>query len=105
VDRRHAEDGHDRVTDELLDGASVPLEDRLRRLEAMTWRRLSGSICSPSAVDPETSQKKTVTVFRTSRPGAASARGAPQESQKCALSRFAAPQVEHTTIDTSLGRL
>src|SRR5439155_25037746 len=33
VHRRHPEDGHDRVADELLDGAAVPLDDRLRGLE------------------------------------------------------------------------
>src|SRR6266498_4055410 len=33
VHRRHAEDGHDRVTDELLNGAAVPLDDSLGRLE------------------------------------------------------------------------
>ena len=33
VHRGHAEDGHDRVADELLDGAAVPLDDRLGRLE------------------------------------------------------------------------
>jgi hypothetical protein len=30
---RHAEDGHHRVADELLDGAAVPLDDRLGGLE------------------------------------------------------------------------
>ena len=33
VHRRYAEDGHHRVADELLDGAAVPLDDHLRRLE------------------------------------------------------------------------
>ena len=33
VHRRNAEDRHDRVADELLDGAAVPLHDRLGRLE------------------------------------------------------------------------
>ena len=33
VHGRDAEDGHHRVADELLDGAAVPLDDRLRRLE------------------------------------------------------------------------
>ena len=33
VDDRDAEHGHDRVADELLDGAAVPLEDRAHRLE------------------------------------------------------------------------
>src|SRR5712691_2550215 len=71
----------------------------------MTCRRLSGSIRSPSAVEPETSQKRTVTVLRTSRTVAASASAAPQESQKAAPSRFSAPQLGQTTTRTSLGRL
>jgi hypothetical protein len=33
VHGRHAEDGHDRVADELLHRAAVALDDRLRRLE------------------------------------------------------------------------
>ena len=33
VHRRHAEDGHHRVADELLHRPAVPLDDRLRRLE------------------------------------------------------------------------
>src|SRR6185503_17663780 len=33
VHRRHAEDGHHRVADELLDGAAMPFEDPLRDLE------------------------------------------------------------------------
>ena len=33
VHGRHAEDGHDRVADELLHGPAVALDDRLRRLE------------------------------------------------------------------------
>ena len=33
VHGRHAEDGHHGVADELLDGAAVPLDDRLRGLE------------------------------------------------------------------------
>jgi len=36
VKGRHTEDGHDRIADELLDGASVPLHDRLRGLEVTT---------------------------------------------------------------------
>ena len=33
VDERHAEDGHDRVADELLHGAAVPLEHRPHLVE------------------------------------------------------------------------
>jgi hypothetical protein len=64
----------------------------------ITWRRLSGSMRSPRAVEPVTSEKRTVTTLRTSRAGAASASGAPHESQKRAPSRFSAPQVEQTSI-------
>ena len=48
---------------------------------------------SPSAVEPTTSQKSTVTVFRTSRAGLASASAAPQEGQKLKPSGFSAPQL------------
>ena len=53
---------------------------------------------SPSAVEPVTSQKSTVTTFRTSRGAAASASAAPHESQKRAPSRFSAPHCEQTNM-------
>ena len=37
---RHAEDGHDRVADELLDRAAVALDDRLHALEVPSEQRL-----------------------------------------------------------------
>jgi hypothetical protein len=40
VDRRHAEDGHHRVADELLDGAPVRLDDRAHPLEVAGQQRL-----------------------------------------------------------------
>jgi hypothetical protein len=45
-----------------------------------------------------TSQKSTVTTFRTSRAGAAAASGDPQESQKLAPARFSDPQLVQTVI-------
>ena len=56
----------------------------------MTPRTTSGSSRSPSSVDPTTSQKSTVTVFRTSRAGSAS-RGAPHELQNRAPAGFSRP--------------
>ncbi len=63
----------------------------------MTPRSASGSRRSPSAVEPATSQKRTVTTFRTSR-GASASSGAPQESQKRASSRFSAWQRVQRTV-------
>src|ERR671937_761074 len=64
----------------------------------MTCRKLSGSIRSPRAVEPLTSQKRTVTTLRTSRAAAASASRAPHESQNLAPSRFSAPQLGQTSM-------
>jgi hypothetical protein len=76
----------------------VALETSSRGLEvrAITRRNDSGSSCSPSAVEPVTSAKRTVTILRASRdPVAASS--APHALQKRALSGFAWPQLEHVT--------
>ena len=58
----------------------------------MTRRSDSGSRRSPRAVDPVTSAKSTVTVWRTSRPGVG-ASGAPQTPQKLKPSGFCWPQL------------
>ena len=58
---------------------------------AIRARTASGSRDSPSAVEPTTSAKRTVTVFRTSRAGAASTSGAPQAPQKRNPSGFSWP--------------
>ena len=94
----NAEHGHYRVADKLLDRPAVPLHDGLGSLEVARHHMAEafGSIRSPSAVEPMTSQKSTVTVFRTSRAEAAAASGSPQESQKRAPSRFSAPQLAQT---------
>ena len=68
------------------------------KYRAITRRRLSGSIRSPSAVEPVTSQKRTVTTLRVSRTTPGSGRAAPQESQKRAPFRFSAPQLGQTTM-------
>jgi hypothetical protein len=52
-------------------------EKRARRA-----RRASGSVDSPIAVEPVTSQKRTVTVFRCSREAGAVLSGAAQNGQK-----------------------
>src|SRR5262245_41754366 len=73
----------------------------------MTLRSASGSSCSPSAVEPVTSQKTTVTVLRTSdaAPGAApSGRGAPQNGQKANSSELSRPQDPQViTVSASVG--
>ena len=69
----------------------------------MTARSASGSTLSASAVEPATSQKRTVTVFRCSR-GGSTASAAPQESQKRAPSRFSAPHLGQVTARTYLRR-
>jgi hypothetical protein len=56
----------------------------------------SGSVDDPSFVDPVTSQKTTVTVFRISRTGAATSSEEPHTSQKRAPSRLSAPQLAQT---------
>ena len=57
----------------------------------------SGSDRSASAVDPTTSQKSTVTVFRTSRDEAGAApSGAAHELQKRAPAGFSWPHCAHS---------
>ena len=59
----------------------------------MTLRMDSGSSCSPSSVEPVTSQKTIVTVLRTSAVSAPAAPSrVPQTEQKFAPSAFAEPQ-------------
>ena len=72
---------------------------------AMTFRRDSGSSCSPSCVDPVTSQKRIVTVFRTSSAGEDAGSAEPQFEQNLASAGLAAPQEEHAVMRRSLGRL
>jgi hypothetical protein len=98
VERRHAEDGHDRVTDELLDGAAVTLDRRARVREVaqlIACRNASGSSRSPSAVDEKTSQKRTVTVFRCSL-GDDSGNAVPQALQNRDSGGFPWPQRGHS---------
>src|SRR5580658_1308498 len=59
----------------------------------ITSRRLSGSSRSPSAVEPVTSQKSTVTVLRWAREGAVVFSDAPHPLQKAASSAFSRPQL------------
>ena len=77
---RHAEDGHHRVADELLDGAAVALDrPRIALVPArdQAAQRL-GIEALPSTVESARSQKTTVTVFRTSLTLArAAAQGSP----------------------------
>src|SRR5436190_12089698 len=62
----------------------------------MTLRSDSGSSCSPSSVEPTTSQNTIVTVLRTS--GASGERSrAPQTEQKFAPSGLSVPQLGQDT--------
>jgi hypothetical protein len=58
----------------------------------MILRIDSGSSCSPSSVEPVTSQNTIVTVFRMSAAGAATSRRVPQTVQKFAHSAFSESQ-------------
>ena len=63
----------------------------------MTRRVVSGSVASPSDVEPTTSQKRIVTVFRTSRPSRTrSGSAAPHALQKRAPSGFDSPHRSHS---------
>ena len=55
----------------------------------------SGSVDSPSAVEPTRSQKRTVTTLRCSREGSAEASAVPHELQNLASSAFSRPQLGH----------
>src|SRR5215218_2347640 len=60
----------------------------------MARRSDSGSRRSPSAVELATSEKTTVTIFRTSRRvGSSSSRRVPQARQKRAAAGFCCPQL------------
>ena len=64
-------------------------------------RSVSGSICSPMAVDPTRSQNRTVTVLRDSAAGpAAASSAAPHEKQNRASAGFSVPQLAHTRAES-----
>src|SRR5262245_35362481 len=63
----------------------------------MVARSASGSVRSPSAVEPLRSQKSTVTTLRTSRGASAGASAAPQFPQKRKPSGFSLPQAAQIT--------
>ena len=95
VARGNPEDRHHGVADELLHRAAVFLDPRARisaKYRSVTVRSVSGSSCSPSAVEPVTSANSTVTVLRTSRDPAGS-RAAPQLPQNRKPSGLSWPQL------------
>ena len=67
------------------------------KYRAITERIASASRRSPSAVDPVTSQKMTVTVLRVSVAGDVTARFAPHSRQNLARSGFSAPHEPQAT--------
>src|SRR6185295_3865610 len=71
---------------------------------ARTRRRLSGSSRSPSAVEPVTSEKTTVTVFRCSIERASAGSEAPQALQNLAPAGFSWLQLGHTCTSQRLER-
>ena len=92
---RGAEHRHDRVADELLDGAAVPLElgAQARVVRLQEPRTSSGSIRSARAVKPTRSQKRQVTTLRSSRAGAVRVRAAWRTRAKTRVVRVLAPQL------------
>ena len=62
------------------------------KYRAITLRIDSGSSCSPSSVEPVTSQNTIVTILRTSAGASAAPRRSPQTEQKFAPSAFSEPQ-------------
>jgi hypothetical protein len=65
----------------------------------MTFRSDSGSSCSPSSVDPVTSQNRTVTVFRTSSAvDVAGSSGEPQLEQYLASGALTVPHLMHAAM-------
>jgi hypothetical protein len=101
ADHGDAEHRHDRVADELLDGATVALNHRPVRSKYRPMTRVSdsGSKRSPSPVEPARSLNTTVTAFRT-RPASSWSRAiaAPQLEQNRAPSGLGAPQTTQAGI-------
>jgi hypothetical protein len=89
-----------RISRELLHNPAVLLDDRAEVLEVarMRARSASGSVDSPSAVEPTRSQKRTVTTLRCARATSVAESGAPQALQKLAPSGFSCPQLGQGTI-------
>ena len=71
------------------------------KYRAMTLRSDSGSSCSPSSVEPVTSQNTIVTVFRTSAAAWERGKCSPQSEQNFAPAAFSAPQLEHAATAES----
>src|SRR6266508_731213 len=70
----------------------------------MRARTSSGSRCSEAAVKPTRSQKRTETIFRSSRAdGGCSASGAVQKPQNTKPSGFSFPQFEQVSTRSSVG--
>src|SRR6185436_11966017 len=67
-------------------------------------RSVSGSVCSPSAVEPVTSQKRTVTTLRTSRGAVADWSGAPHCGQNREAASVSCPQLVQVGTYGSLSR-
>ena len=83
VQGRDSEDRKHGVADEF---ASVPpwrstIGRIASKYSVMTCESASGSSCSPSEVEPTTSEKRTVTVLRKGSAASAKAAGRPQASQ------------------------
>jgi len=100
---RGAEDGHDRVADELLDRAAVAFDLLAQaRVVGADARAdvLNGSALSERAVNPTRSQKRTVTTLRSSseRFGSVSISGAVQKPQNSKPAGFSLPQLGQVAI-------
>ncbi len=97
VGHRNPEDGHDRISHELLDGAAVTLDDRAEILEVAAHARAQrlriGGLPERSRADEVA--EEDVTTLRCSRAGSTPGSAVPHALQKRASPAFWRPQLEH----------
>jgi hypothetical protein len=93
VDLRNAEDLHDGIADELLDGSAVTLDRGAHRVEEALHHSSQRFRSSPApiAVEPTTSQKTIVTVLRASDGASARTRATAHSPQNLLVSGLAWP--------------
>ena len=99
VEHGHAENGHDGVSDELLDRSSVSFENGLHLVEVAahhTAERFRVELFAERC-RPRDSANRTVTVFLTSL-GSAPASAVPHSPQNRTSSAFSRPQLGHVGI-------
>ena len=92
------EDGHDRIPHDFSTtppwrSTIARRSSKYRRIRA---RRASGSVDSPSAVEPTRSQKRTVTTLRCSRVGSTGASAVPRSATEARIVRVLTPAARAT---------